>query len=770
MKIELKETLEKELREGVNLFLGAGFSIYAKDQTNAALPVGSVLCEELVKEFNCPDLKDLSKVCTIIDSFNSEGLKAYLIKRFDVASFPDFYSNILKHNIPKIYTTNIDNLVQKIFERSGNKYLTNILKNGACFQDPNCIDFVPLHGSIEYPEDKFLFNMQEVSSSFRIKRNAWASLSLAAEQIPSIFLGYSLNDAGVIEALYGQDVKSSDQKNKWIVLRSENAGSEAYFKALGFKIIIADVKEFLEYLETLQPAKEQVKIKSNDYISEIFPDSKVPQNPTNLKIRPIDEFFLGDAPIWSDVLSNRIYKTSHLDKIVNAIEHKKHIIVTGIPASGKSTLMLQLAKNLSKTKRVLIFGDITVNKANIIKNEIQTPTIILIDNCTTDIEAFVSLEKSANIQLVGFDRYYNVDISSHRIDYSRYEFLDVSDLSPQDIQGIYDTIPLAIRRSPMVSRTDAEDIPSTFEIVNYNINKPNINERYAPILDDLETRDPFLLELLIMTCYLHSCRVPVSFEVANAFLSEDGFSYENILSFMESLKGMVNEVIGDVIDGTDDQDYYQPRSQILAETILKQTKSYLFKNVYKKFHENVPKHLIPKFYIFKRSAYDAYYTTKAFNNWQEGLEFYDNVFGNDRTPFVLQQCSLYLLKKKKYVEAALKIDHAIQISTKRIFSIENTHAIVLFKANINADEIDSKARETLDRSMQILRKCYQEDQRKTYHAITFAEQSLEYFTVFGDNTARQYFELSLKWLQEIQVERKYNFRVRNLILEIKRRL
>jgi len=430
--------------------------------------------------------------------------------------------------------------------------------------------------------------------------------------------------------------------------------------------------------------------------------------------------------------------------------------------------MLQLARILSKTKRVLVFKDITINKASIIRNEIVTPSIILIDNFTTDVDAFVALERSSNIQLIGFDRYYNVDISSHRIDYSRYEFLDVSDLSPQDIQGIYDTIPLGIRKSPMVSKTNKEDIPSTFEIVNFNINKPNINERYAPILDELEAKDPFLLELLIMTCYLHSCRVPVSFEVANSFLSEDGFSYSEILGFMESLKGMVNEVIGNVIDGTEDQDYFQPRSQILAETILRQTKSYWFKNVYKKFHDNVPKHLIPMFYIFKRSAYDAYYTTKAFNNWQEGLEFYENIFANDRTPFVLQQCSLYLLKKKKYIEAALKIDHAIQISTKRIFSIENTHAIVLFKANIHADNIDSKARETLDSSMQILRKCYQEDQRKTYHAMTFAEQSLEYFSVFSDNTAKQYLELSLKWLQEIEVERKYNYRVRSLISEIKR--
>jgi len=770
MQIDFKETLEKELNGGMNLFLGAGFSIYAEDKNKVALPVGSQLCDELIKEFSCPDIKDLSKVCTIIDSYNSDGLKRYLLSRFNIVKYDKVYANILKINIPRIFTTNIDNLVNKIFEKSGVKYLNNILKNGACFNDINCIDYIPLHGSIEYPEDKFLFNMQEVSSSFRLRRNAWASLTLAAEQIPSLFIGYSLSDAGVIEALFGPDTQSNVQKNKWILLRKADPGSEAYFKALGFKIIIGELKEFLEYLGSISVAKGHKILKPKDYINQIFPESKIPVSTSNLKVRPIEEFFLGDAPIWSDILSNRIYSTSHLDSILNLVELNKHLVITGIPASGKSTIMLQLARTLNSTKRVLLFNDISINKTNIIKSEIQTPTIILIDNFTNDIDAFINLESNPNIKLIGFDRYYNVDISMHKLNSSKYEFYDVSDLSPQDIQGLYDQIPLGIRKSPMTTKIDKDEIPSIFEIVNYNINRTNINERYAPILDELEQKDPILLDLLVMTCYLHSCRIPVSFDVANAFLFDENFSYSQVLEYMDSLKGMVNEVIGSIIDVKDDQDYYQPRSQILSETILNQTKSSYFKRVYKKFHENVPKHLIPQFYIFKRSAYDAYYTTKAFSDWQEGLEFYETVYKFDRTPFILQQCALYLLKKRHYTEAALQIDKAIQISTKRIFSIENTHAIILFKANLNAAKHNSKTRELLDRSMQILIKCYADDQRKTYHAVTFAEQALEYVAFFGDSVAKGYLESALKWLNEIQVERKYNYRVRSLIIELKKLL
>jgi hypothetical protein len=766
MKIELQESLELALKQGINLFLGAGFSVYAKNYNGLLLPVSSNLCTELTREFNCPSVSDLSKICTIIDSFNSEGLRNYLITRFNVNSFPDFYNNIQLVNCPRIFTTNIDNLVSKIYSTKSKKFLNNIFTNGLCFRDSNCIDYIPLHGSIEVEDSKFLFNMQEVASSFRSQRNGWASLSLAANQIPSLFIGYSLNDSAVIESLFSDTQLNANQKNKWIILKNEEPGNIAYFKALGFSIIISDVKDFLLYLEEIGLEKQETTRSSKDYLSTIFPESRIPKNASNIRIRSIDEFFLGDSPIWSDILSNRIYKTSHFLEIVNLIERPKNLIITGIPASGKSTLMLQVAKHIESYKRVFVFNSLSINKSNIIKNEIKAPTVLLIDNFTNDIDAFTNLSENRNIKLIGFDRYYNVDLSIHKLPNDDFEFYDVSDLTPQDIQGVYNLIPLTMRRAPMVYKDLPSDIPSLFEIVNYNINKTTISKRYLPVIKDLNSKDPLLLELLIMACYLHACRTPVSFEVANAFLSDDVDSYEEVIGYLQSLTGMINEVVGSIVDEYNDQDYFQPRSQILSETILAQTNNTIFKQVYEKFHLNVPQHVIPQYYVFKRYAYDASYAIKAFSNWKDGLSFYEDVYRIDRSPFILQQASLYLLRKKRFGEAAIKIDHALQTCKKRYFSIDNTHAIIMFKANINSTNNDSQVRLTLDKSMEILKSCYYEDQRKTYHAITFAEQSLEYFARFSDNTAQDYLKLSEKWLKEVQIERKYNIRARSLQREI----
>ncbi len=767
MNIELKELFERALREGINLFLGSGFSIYSKDIDGQTLPLSVELCEELSLEFKCPNLNDLSKICTIIDTYNSEGLRNFLFKRFDVKEVPKFYNNLAKVNCPRIYTTNIDNLVSKIFEESSKKYLNNIFLNGFCFKDNNCIDYIPLHGSIEVDGSKFLFNSQDVASSFRVQRNGWASLSISASQIPSLFIGYSLNDVGSIEALFGDPQFRECQKSKWIVLHKADEGAETYFKALGFKIIIADTKELLEYVGSIDIPADSKNNKTKDYLEALYPDACVPKGNKNINIRSIDEFFLGASPMWSDIFSNRIYKVSHFDKIINLIEQPKHIIITGIPASGKSTLLLQIAKHISAYKRTFVFDKIlTVNKTNIIKSEIKSPSVLLIDNFTNDIDAFINLLDNQFVKLIGFDRYYNIDFNIHKLSKKTFQFYDITDLTAQDIQGIYEKIPLTIRKSPMTTKNIPSDIPSIFEIVNYNINKTDINSRYKPVIRDLKEKDPVLSELLILSCYLHSCRTPVSFEVANAYLSDDVESYEEVLDLLDTLRGLINEVVGSIIDDAYDQDYYQPRSQILAETIIAQANSNDFCDVFVKFHRNVYKHVIPNFHVFKRFAYDCYYTQKAFPNWEKGLEFYESVYRNDNTPFILQQAALYLLKKKRYSEAAIKIDHALQISKKRFFSIENTHAIILFKANINTPNVNSSTRGILDRSMQILRDCYLDDQRKTYHAITFAEQALEYYTHFPDERATEYLELSSKWLNEIEVEKRYDIRTRKLLKEI----
>lgn len=61
MIIENENTFLRNLTLGINLFVGAGFSVLAYDKSGKQLPVGSALLEELKTIFNVKS-SDLTRI------------------------------------------------------------------------------------------------------------------------------------------------------------------------------------------------------------------------------------------------------------------------------------------------------------------------------------------------------------------------------------------------------------------------------------------------------------------------------------------------------------------------------------------------------------------------------------------------------------------------------------------------------------------------------------------------------------------------------------
>ena len=83
----------------------------------------------------------------------------------------------------------------------------------------------------------------------------------------------------------------------------------------------------------------------------------------------------------------------------------------------------------------------------------------------------------------------------------------------------------------------------------------------------------------------------------------------------------------------------------------------------------------------------------------------------------------------------------------------------MFDANFNV--MTREAEEQLDKSMEILAKCFNDDQRKVFHVITFAKQALRYHSRFNNSQSVTYLKTSLDWLRvekENAVVWKYELR------------
>lgn len=743
MEIQQQNTLEHALKNGINLFVGAGFSILAKDADNRKLPTGGQLAAELANHFSHNEIP-LPQLSTILESTNKKDFYEYLVRRFTVDSFDELYYNILNVNVKSIYTTNIDNLIPKIYESNAKfLFLNNQSTNGPTIDDKG-VNYLALHGNVNEEPHRFVFDVSSLANVHANAPRIWQCLSRELEIRPTVFLGYGFNDNSVIQAVTSPRTFANARKDIWIVLREDDKVYQQYYEAMGFNTIFADTKQFLEYLGSIDTAPIADEIERER--RELLKSYVVPNGINELSLqRPINEFYSGSSPAWCDILGNQVYRTSKFKEVLNSIYSDKNTIIIGGPVTGKSTLLKQAAFAAQRVGIKLYFDAISIDRAKYIVKLIGSDNaVIFIDNLYDSIDAIPVLE-SANIKIVVAERSHYYGIISNHVASNKYNIINATFLNDSDLQGIFDALPQSIKRAYLNKERDRKyDKDSIFEFVIRNITSQNIKERYESDLRKLETSDPDLAEFITLCAYAHNCHIPLSFEMALDYFNYD--NYNEVFYLKDDAMDIIKEYIPVDALTYDNMDYYYPRSLYVAETIMNSVSSDMLKKVMLTIINNIPSIRIVNYNIFRKYAFDKNITLKAFENVEEGREFYKQVYIYDNeNPYVLQQGALYLAQKKDYDTAFEWIDRAITMTDDKYFSIRNSHAIILFSANINYSNPDSRTE--LDKSMSILEKCMNADDRKRFHAMTYGQQALQYFSKYQDDKAYRYLEQAQNWLE-----------------------
>ena len=772
MEIQNENSLIHAMKTGINVFVGAGFSLYAYDKKKQNLPSGNGLVDELKSMFNVK-AASLSMISTILQRKAKTEFKAFLTERFSVDSYESFYNNLNLVNVKSYFTTNIDNLIPKIVSAENSKrFINDLLVNGEN-ADANRINYLPLHGCVENPENEYVFDVQSLATTFGNNSRIWSYLSNACEKNPTIFLGYSYSDNSVIQALSSYRTFENAQKEKWILLYNPTDDQIEFYEALDFTIIKGEIKEFLELLPNILDNEElSGKKNEEEEIRDIFKSNLVPLDNRNQVSRPIIDFFRGQVPIWSDILSNKIYRVSYYKQIQDSIYNQnRQTIVIGAPVSGKTTLAMLLAYNVQFEGVKLMYSGLTLSKVDFILKILgNLKALIFVENFTDNIEAFLKLSQAKNITVVGVDRSQFYSTVSHMLTPQMFDIINVTELSDNDIQGVFNSVPVEIKASSMKTKRKSKDIyaaDSIYEFVIRNLKGQNIVERYKKIIHDLEHDDSNLMEFLLLCAYMHKCRVPLSIEVAYSYFS-DIYNYQYVLEMKDELEDMLSEFEGsnDLLDSS--IEYYYPRTYFIAEAILKYSSPLLLKKIMSKVIDNVPKYLIYNFKTFRKFAFDSLLTAKAFVDWKDGMDFYKSAYLYDNeNPYVLQQGALFLSKKKQYQEAFKWIDKAINSTNDKYFSIRNSHAIILFDANYEL-ELNNMVEEQLDRSMEILHKCYHDDSRKIFHAIVYADQAERYFIKVNSEKTINYLQQAKKWLKEESSNNSWNYELKQRLSKVEK--
>ena len=139
-------------------------------------------------------------------------------------SFDARYFSLGNLNIKSVFTTNVDDLVFKIYSVSDSHYLNDVSQRGPSYSDKFAIDYVPLHGSV-IGDFELTFSTLDIAGAFDSDPDKWHFLTEAIQKLPTLFVGYGMEDAGILKALNPRTVRNREHKTKWVALREEDQGS-----------------------------------------------------------------------------------------------------------------------------------------------------------------------------------------------------------------------------------------------------------------------------------------------------------------------------------------------------------------------------------------------------------------------------------------------------------------------------------------------------------------------------------------------------------------
>lgn len=408
-------------------------------------------------------------------------------------------------------------------------------------------------------------------------------------------------------------------------------------------------------------------------------------------------------------------------------------MLIGGPVTGKSTLLKQLAIGLNGIGLPFYINEMTPEKAELFVRDTDSrdsKVLALIDNAADASEAIQVLLKSKNIKVIAAERDYIFDSVSHRFPARTFKLLDVSGLSELDTQAVQNSIPNDVKRR-LFSQTEDQLAsgaePTFFDVITSTITENSLADRFISAIKSMRETLPTEHDVLLMSCYLHACRVPTSIDIASAFVRNYNLSAIDAFNILESMGSLLSPYEGNLADS--EQAFYVPRSRAVAEVVMNKVPAIDLRRILELFHSEVSPTKIGRYDIFRRAAYDARTIGKAFPKWEEGLEFYKSAFRRDPTHSLKQQGALYLSQKKNYELAFSWIDEARGMTGHNNPTIRNSYAVILFAANYDK-MATSEVLATLDESMEILQKCYDDDYRKVYHAKIFAEQAIKYSKKF----------------------------------------
>lgn len=552
-----REILDKVARglalKEYSLLLGAGASVDAVGGNGRPLPTGAGLKNALVEDFEIGvegEDPRLYEVYGDLQYEKPEEIASYLRSWFTNCR-PSWQQLIAKFNWKRIWTLNIDDVIEYAFQDIGRE--AQPLMWYERFADINdmSIQIIHLHGmanrlcGAETDKDKLVFSITDYIREVANVKTWHKVFSDEFIASPFVIIGARLDDefdlAGVLNK--GSIAKESTGYPSVLVVPSISQLRLRRLESAGLIVVQSTGEQFINellnhYRKVIDEITNQYNFLSSGYMTPGL--MKFLQQFIDLrtyKPQDVDSslFYSGYQPTWITIANN---DDAVLDKTKNASAEimelvrddkivQKITLLTGIPGSGKSTGILRVANDLigHGVRPFLFRGDEYMDvDATIEWLKAVEGSVLLFDDFADQSTTLQNLSERCTAEnvkmlLVGADRPARHRIMNDRIS-SRY--LDMSQaywygkLADSDIDRIIDKLYSRGRLGIITRRTRDQQRLHFVETANRSLFNAmseleggiGFRERVGAIYHGLMSEDSRRLYAAACLCYDQSVPLP----------------------------------------------------------------------------------------------------------------------------------------------------------------------------------------------------------------------------------------------------------------------
>lgn len=375
---------------GMVLFLGAGFSLGAVAIGGQEIPTSRAFAERLARRAGVPrdeEPPELQVAWALAQ--RKPGFREYLREQFLVNRYQPWQRLVYRFRWRKIYTTNVDDLLEKVYEELPPDHKREVAARFFNWTDPRPaqireldLPVVQLHGSVKDADAGLVFAEAEYARA-TVRPGDWireAAFDLAS--VPCCLVGSRFRESDLQAATAQRAMELGDRtgarhSKSFIVLPSFSHADRSYYEAQGFEPVQLPAEAFFtalaEAIPVLEPQHSVLRRRHPHLAAAANPGSSAAAAwfarafehvPTALvaakRERVIDStFFDGASPLWPYLVRGvpaefhaernlRDAAESYLFKQPGEARQPCVLAVQGPTGAGKSTVTRRVLAHLAQ--------------------------------------------------------------------------------------------------------------------------------------------------------------------------------------------------------------------------------------------------------------------------------------------------------------------------------------------------------------------------------------------------------------------------------------